>query len=100
MSHEFEHTEYGEHTDSSDSMFQNSCVSRLCDNDSCHFVRLNKNFPFLSHHISTPPGVAKTESPESTESTESGESGESPESTVFDNLWSIHGNLCFSTYNP
>ena len=71
-----------------------SCVSRLCDNDSCNFVRLNKIFPFLSHlshlstnrqmstkprwsprspkkksklshHISTPSGVAKTESPES-----------------------------------
>lgn len=32
-----------------------SCVSRLCDNDSCNFVRLNKIFPFLSHlsHLST-----------------------------------------------
>ena len=33
---------------------------------------------------------------DSSDSTESSESGESPDSTVFDNLWSINGNLCFS----
>ena len=59
-----------------------SCFSRLFDIVSCHFVRLNKKFPFLSHQISTPPGVAKTESGESAESPESGESGESGESVI------------------
>ena len=54
----------------------------------------------LTEHTEHGDSSDSSDSNDSSESTESGESGESPESTVFDNLWSIHGNLCFPTYNP
>ncbi len=31
--------------------YKYSCVSRLFDNDSCNFVRLNIIFPFFSHQV-------------------------------------------------
>ncbi len=31
--------------------YKYSCVSRLFDTVRCNFVRLNKNFPFLSHQV-------------------------------------------------
>ena len=48
--------------------YKYSCVSRLFDTVRCNFVRLNKNFPFLSHQISIQQRVAKTESTESSNS--------------------------------
>ena len=61
-------------------MFQNSCISRLCDNDRRSFARLyqyqTNNFSAQRSNFHSV-GVAKTESTESTESSESSESGES-----------------------
>ena len=72
-------------------MFQNSCVSRLCNNASCNFVRLyqyqTNNFSAQRSNFHSA-GVAKTES---TESAESGESTDSSDS-MFQN--SCVSRLC------
>ena len=81
----------------------NSCISRLCDNDRRSFARLyqyqTNNFSAQRSNFHSA-GVAKTESPESpessesAESSESGESGESGEST--DSSDSMFQNSCVS----